>query len=1043
MSQLHHEDRFQRQIADYLADHGWLASPNSSGYDKERALWPEDLLGWLEDSDPENYRRIVPAEPGEAQEKGQRKILDRVAKQLAVTEEQGGGTLNVLRNGVDVIGARRFQLMQNPVSTDLNPELTARYRKNRLRVVREVIYSTRHSNRIDLVLFLNGIAVATIETKTTFSQSLEKVKDQYRKDRLPQGEPLLTPFRGALVHFGLTDENIVMTTALRGSETFFLPFDRGHRNGAGNAPVEGKHRTSYFWEEILEPDTWLNILAKFIYVNREKRADPLTGKIITRSQIRFPRYHQWRAVSRLVHAAAEEGPGHKYLIQHSAGSGKTDSIAWTAHRLADLQAADGQKVFDSVIVISDRQVLDRQLQEAVNQLTNTSGKFQPITSGSEGSKTKQLMAAFAARVPIIGLTLQTFPHALKKMREEGGILDGRRFAVIADEAHTSQTGAAANALKDLLYLQQQATDVADMDEAELNQEALAAMAARVDEDRRISYFAFTATPKAKTLEIFGRRRDPQSPPEPFDLYSMKQAIEEGFILDVLKNYTSYETAARIARRTETGGHQELDIRRSSRAIIGKVELHPTNVSSKVHEIIEHFIHVVQPELGGRAKAMVVTSSRAAAVRYHRHFQRAVAERGLALKSLVAFSGEVEDPDVPSIGGAQKHTVTEETENPDLKGRDLAQVFGQQDHHVLIVANKYQTGFDEPLLVAMYVDKKLSGISAVQTLSRLNRQAQGKDNTYILDFIPDNPQRVEAAFREYYEDAVLVKESDPELVLELRMKLENKRIFLPSEVDHFWRIWRGAKSEKNAHGQINGVIDIAVERFAVYWQQAVDIYIQQDDAAPLEELKEFRKTLGAYSKAYDFFSQILNFGDEYYEKLSVYAEKLQRKLVSFTEEEADPDRINLDDVVLTHFKLEKLREESLTAGGGGEGLRGMTEAGISRGGDAQRGTWEEVIETVNEYLGHLDVDDEHKLSYTESLLARAVKDKKLQTQASNNPEADFKHSPTLNAVVEDAIWGDDQDHAALAEAARKNPGGMVKLLLDMGLYEQLLEEHRAA
>src|SRR5690625_3493317 len=626
------------------------------------------------------------------------------------------------------------------------------------------------------------------------TQALEAAKRQYRKDRRPQGEPLLTAGRGALVHFAVSEEQVAMTTRLAGDATVFLPFDRGHNNGAGNPPVSGKVPSAYFWEEILEPDTWLHILTKFIYINHQRHTDPTTGRVTESTQVRFPRYHQWRAVTKLTRAAKEEGPGHKYLIQHSAGSGKTDSIAWMAHRLASLHTDDGQKVFDNVLVISDRQVLDRQLQDAVDQLTTTTGTFQPITSGSEGSKTDQVLDALAADTPIIGLTLQTFPYALQKVRDEGGRVAGRRFAVIADEAHSSQTGQASAALKELLYTSGQDPDEADGIGAD--QDALARMAAQVDADDRMSFFAFTATPKEKTMELFGRRNPTTDKLEPFDLYSMKQAIEEGFIVDVLQNYTSFEVAARIASKADTtyasGEGNEVDVRRGTRALLAKVELHPTNVSSKVAEIIEHYQRVVRPQLGGKAKAMVVTASRAAAVQYHRAFQREVQRRGLNLRSMVAFSGEVPDPDVNTIHGVDRPTVTEASENPRLHGRDLATVFDQPGEHVLIVANKYQTGFDQPLLVAMYVDKKLSGIAAVQTLSRLNRRADGKTHTYVLDFVND-PEQILAAFKDYYEDAHLETESDPDLVADLLAKLDAQSIYTAAEIDRVWDAWRDRKS----------------------------------------------------------------------------------------------------------------------------------------------------------------------------------------------------------------------------------------------------------
>src|SRR5699024_10252292 len=421
------------------------------------------------------------------------------------------------------------------------------------------------------------------------------------------------------------------------------------------------------------------------YINHQRRKDPTTGKITESSQIRFPRYHQWRAVTRLTQAARSEGPGHNYLVQHSAGSGKTDSIAWTAHRLASLHTEDGHKVFDNVLVISDRQVLDRQLQDAVDQLTTTTGTFRPLTGGTEGSTTQQVLEALAADTPISGLTLQPFPYALQKFRDAGGLVPGRRFAVIADEDHSSQTVHASAASKVLLYTGGD-DHRADSDDAVagVDQDVLVRMAAQVDANDRISFFAFTATPKVKTMELFGRRNPTTDKLEPFDLYSMKQAIEEGFIVDVLSNYTSFEVAARIASKADTTNEHtdgnEVDVRRGTRALLAKVELHPTNVGSKVAEIIDHYQRVVRPQLGGKAKAMVVTASRAAAVQYHRAFQREVQRRGLNLRSMVAFSGEVPDPDVNTIHGVDRPTVTEASENPRLHGRDLATVFDQPGEH---------------------------------------------------------------------------------------------------------------------------------------------------------------------------------------------------------------------------------------------------------------------------------------------------------------------------------------------------------------------------
>lgn len=1035
MSSTHQEKGFQQLIADHLESQGWLRSDNSAGYDVERALYPEDLLGWLEDSDPENFARIVPPEGDEAsRERGRRRVLDRVVKQLSTDESQGGGTLKTLRGKLRLPGARDFALLQFPPADDRNPALVEKYRLNRLRVVREVRYSSRSGASLDFALFVNGLPVATIELKTEMTQALEAAKQQYKKDRHPKGEPLLTAGRGALVHFAVSEEEVAMTTRLEGKSTTFLPFNRGHSNGEGNPPIPGKAPTAYFWEEILAPDTWLNILSKFIYINHERRTDPTTGEVTEKSQVRFPRYHQWRAVTNLTEAARDEGPGQKYLIQHSAGSGKTDSIAWTAHRLASLHTPDGTKVFDNVLVISDRQVLDRQLQDAVNQLTTTTGTFQPITTGSEGSKTDQVLEALAADTPIIGLTLQTFPYALKRVQDEGGRIAGRRFAVIADEAHSSQTGEAASSLKELLYTSSDDTESdsesGDSEDVGVDQDVLNRMAAQVDAEGRISFFAFTATPKAKTLEMFGRR-DQTGELRPFDLYSMKQAIEEGFILDVLQNYTTYEVAARIAQRAEdkTTG-QEVDLRRGARALIAHVELHPTNVASKVHEIIEHYQRVVRPELGGKAKAMVVTGSRAAAVQYHRAFEREVERRQLDLHSLVAFSGQVPDPDVEVLREATRPPVTEASANPGLRGRDLASVFAQDGQHVLIVANKYQTGFDQPLLVAMYVDKKLSGISAVQTLSRLNRRAPGKTNTYVLDFV-NEPEQILAAFREYYEDAQIETESDPDLISDLRTKLENENIFTQSEVDLFWREWRSKTDRQNA---VYDSLRPAKERFAHRWDQAV----REEDTTAMERLIEFRSTLVQYPKAYAFLSQILDYQDPTYEKLSPFSALLARLLKDFTQEETDPAAVDISDVVLTHYKLEKIRDEALELSTGEpEGLTGLTEAGMNRASEKERAAMDAVIEKVNHYLGDLEASDEYKVGSLRLLASQVAADSTLQQQYRNNSTEDFLYSPTLVEVSEDALWSHETQTDEITKRLRElSDTERLRLLVDAGLLDAL-------
>lgn len=1027
ISGTHQEKAFQREILDHLEAHGWLRSDDSSGYDKVRALFPEDLIAWIQETSPEDFERIVPsaAEPVTRQKKIDA-LLDRVAKTLTLPESRGGGTLNVLRKGFEVVGARApFKLLAMPPTDDRNPALSERYRKNRLRVVQEVVYSQRKAGRIDLVLFCNGLPVATIELKTEFTQSLEDAIAQYRRDRAPSGEPLLTAFRGALVHFALTPREVAMTTKLDGAATRFLPFNQGFENGKGNPPETGSR---FLWEQVLERDAWLGILAKFIYVNHETQEDPVTGEVTETARIRFPRFHQWRAVTALVEAARTEGPGHKYLIQHSAGSGKTDSIAWTAHRLASLHRPDGAKVFDTVVVIADRQVLDRQLQDAVDQLVTATGTFQAITRGSGTSKTQQLRDALTAGVPIIGVTLQTFPYALKAMQGEGSVLAGKHFAVIADEAHSSQSGEASKSLKKVVYL----NDPPEVGDAEpgADQDALVQMAAETDEDRRISFLAFTATPKAKTLEQFGRR-DESGELVPFDLYSMKQAIQEGFILDVLKNYTSYERAARIAREAD-GIDEEIDVRKGTQAYLRAVELHPTNIDQKVREIIRHYQGVVQGQLGGRAKAMLVTASRAAAVKYARKFRQVSEEEGLGLHALVAFSGEVPDPDVDALPGVEGPTVTETSENPQLKGRELPRVFAQPGEHVLIAANKYQTGFDQPLLVGMYVDKQLSGIAAVQTLSRLNRMAPGKTDTYVLDFV-NEPDEILEAFRDYYEDAEIDQESDPYLVPQLYAAAEGSGIFTEVEVNLLWETWNRTGGK---HTALTERLSPALDRFLHRWRQA----LLEGRDEERDELLEFRAVLVQYVKAYAFLSQVVNYGNPRYLKFSVFADLLARQLREFTTEATDPGAIDVSDVVLTHYKLEKIREEDLElSGGDARGLSGITEAGLAKTAEQEHSTRSEIIEKVNKFLGELEVDDRYKVETLIQVIDEIAADDTLRAVAHSNSRADFAHAPGLQIAAEDALWQAERSTNVVMKHIREMPWEQQKgLLLTAGLYEKMKE-----
>jgi len=596
------------------------------------------------------------------------------------------------------------QLAQFRPAMAMNPDLVAKYDANRLRVVRQVRHSVANENSIDVVLFLNGLPVATVELKTDFTQSMQDAVDQYRFDRNPapkgqKAEPLLSFPQGALVHFAVSDSEVMMATHLEGPTTRFLPFNQGDNGAKGNPVNPNGHRTAYLWDEVWQRDSWLEILGRYIVSNRDAKKQI--------KSVIFPRYHQLDATRKLRAAILADGVGGKYLVQHSAGSGKTNSIAWSAHFLADLHDAQNHKVFDTVLVVSDRNVIDTQLQEAIFNFERTIGVVVTIKSDT-GAKSGQLAEALAGGKKIVVCTIQTFPFALQAVQELSAS-KGKRFAVIADEAHSSQTGEAAAKLKQVLS----PGELADLvDGGEISSEdILATQMASKAGLKGITFVAFTATPKAKTLELFGRVPDPTQPasatnlPAAFHVYSMRQAIEEEFILDVLQNYTPYKLAFKLA--TDGREMEDSEVERSTalKALMKWVQLHPYNISQKVQVVVEHYRALVQPLLAGKAKAMVVVSSRLEAVRWQLAIEAYIKSKGYALGTLVAFSGEVNDKE----SSPDPLTETNKLLNPGLKGGDIRETFKGADYHILLVANKFQTGFDQPLLCGMYIDRRLAGI----------------------------------------------------------------------------------------------------------------------------------------------------------------------------------------------------------------------------------------------------------------------------------------------------------------------------------------------
>jgi len=636
------------------------------------------------------------------------------------------------------------------------------------------------------------------------------------------------------VHFAVSNNEVRMTTRLEGAATHFLPFNKGNDGGAGNKPNPNGHPTTYLWEEVWERESWLEILGRYIVAPRDAKRQI--------KALIFPRYHQLDATRRLRATVLAEGPGQKYLIQHSAGSGKTNSIAWSAHFLADLHDAANEKLFSTVIVVSDRNVIDSQLQEALADFERTKGVVTTIKN--EGaSKSGQLAEALAGGKKIIVCTIQTFPFALDEVRKLAAT-QGKRFAVIADEAHSSQTGEAAAKLK-----------------AVLSPEELAARAS----DKGITYVAFTATPKAKTMELFGRRPSPNEPAsetnkaQAFHVYSMRQAIEEGFILDVLKNYTPYKLAFRLAHHGKEYDEAEVERSAAMKGIMSWVRLHPYNISQKVQIVVEHFRENVAPLLDGRAKAMVVLASRVEAVRWQLAITKYIQERGYEIGALVAFSGDVDDQE----SGPEPFNEYTKQLNPNLKGRDIREAFRGAEYQLLLVANKFQTGFDEPLLCGMYVDRRLAGVQAVQTLSRLNRAYPGKDTTYILDFA-NSAEEILKAFKTYYETAELEAVTDPNIVFNLRAKLDATGFYDDFEVDRVAEVEINPKAKQgDLVAAISPVADRLLKRFKAARERLLAAQEQHNENVAKDAKDEqgalilFKNDLGAFLRMYAFLAQMFD------------------------------------------------------------------------------------------------------------------------------------------------------------------------------------------
>lgn len=1067
------ERAFQDEIIAHLTAHGWLLGV-STGYDRVRALYPEDVIGYFKDTQPNAWKRICGNHPQDPEEALLRQVtaqLEKADPNASSAEMRKYGTLGVLRHPFKDRGVS-IKICQFKPDHGLNQDTLAAYGANRLRVVPELKYSpyaTYPSKknegkvpetgngkdwRIDLVLFVNGIPVATLELKSEFKQSAGKAVKQYCTHRLPKdpvtgkAEPLLTFKRGALVHFAVSQYEVRMCTRLAGNDSIFLPFNRGTKDGgAGNdVPEDGSHPTSYLWREVLQRDNFLNIVGRFIHLQIEEKED-WQGKKTKTETLVYPRYHQWDLVRLLVSTSLVEGPGHEYLAQHSAGSGKSNSIAWTAHQLATLHDDQGNKVFQSVLVITDRTVLDDQLQDTIYQFEHREGVVGRINrEEGDGAKSRKLADALLKGQPIIIVTIQTFPHVLDEIQKNASLKE-RNFAVIADEAHSSQTGTSARKLREVLMAEQLDDELEITGEDRLNQ----IMEARRG-SKNLSYYAFTATPKPRTLELFGRVPNPALPPgkdnlpEAFHVYSMRQAIEEGFILDVLRNYITYGTAYKIAQQKAIAD-AEVDKKKGAKELGIWIKLHPHNIGQRVQVIIEHFRQHVQRLLGGQAKGMVVTSSRLEAVRYKIAFDKYITRLGYKdLHAMVAFSGDVLDKasaDLP---------FTERNMNPRLKGRDMRKAFDTGDYQVMIVARKFQTGFDQPKLCAMYVLKILNGVDCVQTLSRLNRTFPGKKEcgTFILDFVND-PQEVLEAFKYYYRTAALSDVSDPNQVHSLFDKLGARSIYQWSEVEQFKDVFF---NKRKAELALTSICKPAKDRWCKRYAQArADIKDATDglrrarksgDAVSIaneeNKLKDararkdvldiFKKDLGTFSRFYEFISQIIAFDDKDLEKLNLYARHLAPLL---REEEEDPDQIDLSGVELTHYRLQRQREQDLRLREEeGKRLKPGTEFGSGTSRNKETELLSRIIERMNDLFAAENLSEADLVSYARTIADKIQENETVMSQVTNNTP-DQTMLGDFPAAVQEAVLASGDAHQELMTQFLSNKAiqiGFGKLILEM-------------
>jgi len=1066
MTELHHEKNLEDYIVSKLELQGWTVG-TTKGYNTAHALYPEDLIAWLKDTQKSKWEKLQAANGSGTTDV----LMQRVSDSL---EELG--TVQVLRRGFSIAGCGHLEMSESAPEDFRNKKAASNYAANRLRVVPQLKYHPSHEYAIDLGFFINGIPVATVELKTDFTQAVEDAKEQYIKDRLPidpktrRREPLLTFKRGAVVHFAMSDSEIWMTTKLDGQNTVFLPFNRGNDGHAGNpSRADGEYPVAYFWEEVCQRDAWLRIFHSFVYVEKRDVVDA-EGNYRQKETLIFPRFHQWTAVNKMIADAKELGPGHAYLCEHSAGSGKTSTISWTAHDLVKLRRPDGTPIFNSVIIVTDRNVLDSQLQEAVKQIDHQVGMIAAIDRNkSSKSKSRLLAEALSKGTPIVVVTIQTFPYAMEAILTEKS-LRNRNFAVIIDEAHASQTGTAAAKLQATLMMKSKEA-MANMTVEELLEQI---QKSRV-RPGNVSHFAFTATPKHSTLMLFGRPPDPSRPasknnlPAAFHKYPMRQAIEEGFILDVLRGYMPYKTAFNLSE--DILADKRVNSKQAKRTLAKWMNLHATNVTQKVGFIVEHFAANVQHRMNSNAKAMVVTSSRPAVARYKIAFDKYIAAHPEhhGIRALVAFSGKLTGKDlVHSQDDSCKGDVfvidenaqfTEISMNVNLPNPDLRVAFDRPEYRVMLVADKFQTGFDQPKLVAMYVDKKIANdVEIVQTFSRLNRPAAGKDDTFIIDFV-NNPDSVLEAFRKYDSGAHIDDVQDPNVVYAIKRKLDDAGFYNSAHLDAFRearfktiRAIRGGKEPQ--HKALYAATQeptssyntkLTMYRHAAEMEEAAyeaarvagnKAFAKSADQRRkecdkhLQTLKDFKDGLGRFCRTYSYVAQLIDFGDPELENYAAFAKLLFKRL-----DGVPPDNIDLSGLVLTGWGIQPKTVEPAPVDTPGPPI--LHPVGAGGGGLAPTPAFlREIINRLNTLFGEATpVGDQ--AAFVNQIATITRENNTVMAQVEYNSREDALRGRLPGAVAE-AVVRALSSHQRLATLVLKQDEQLMDGLTDL-IYDLLKEQ----